>query len=332
MSQNAEKAKEIARRSGWRIRAVIKDGYARRGIVRAFLAGGIAEFDLSSARTAAGVALQDVPLASRGLVALHLPAEASAVAAAVSVSTHSSVATLQALHRFARIEPHNVLLAIRTSEDREGVSADAVSELDALLGASSAAGLRVRGVLVNFGCRVEKAPASHELRDLYRLASNLEAAIGRPQVFSLGGSVLLPCLPRPPSGMEPWLRVGEAIFAGSIPGAPNSTAFTTTFALEAKVIEVRERADSTKRILINHGASTFDPGDVVLEGARLFHASGECCAFDVPGFEAIRVGSAVRLSLGYKSAIRALNNPRVPVVWRRDRPAPKPKPLLASAP
>jgi predicted amino acid racemase len=287
------------------------------------LRGGVRQYAFSSLLAAAKAENAGIPRATRVKISLSVPAEAERVARSFVGSVHSCHETISALANgpVGLRADHEILLAVRTVEDREGLPADDAIRFARHCASFGGSSCRVVGVMANFGCRIEQAPAASELDQVRAFAAALRDVTGRRQVFSVGGSALLAHLPVAPGECDGSLRIGEAIVAGTIPGRTDSMGFGRPFSLEAKVLEVRSGAyPGQDRLLIDVGTTAFDAADVAFEDpqARVFHASGECASLDVTA-RSFRIGDTIQLRLGYNSAIRSLTNPSIAVKWTKDK-------------
>lgn len=318
IASNARRTNTLAQAAGWPVQGVIKEGYARAPIVRAFKEGGIEQLAVSSVRAAESDGLAGEDIGRVGLIALATPAEARRVVRSTASSVHTCAETILACTRAASElgRPHDIFVALRTREGREGVDPDDEVKLRTLVQTAEEGGLGVVGVVAHFGCRLERPPTPAELTPVWRAAARLQTLGERRQSVSLGGTVLLPLLPACPAEFDGVLRIAEAVFAGSGPGL--DSAFEHPFAYEAQVLEITGgRTGARQRVLVNAGATTVEPAEVRFEDPswRLDFASSEYASLDLPASASLCVGDSVMLEIGWRSAIRALLSPAVPVRW-----------------
>jgi len=151
-------------------------------------------------------------------------------------------------------------------------------------------------------------------------AQRLGDLAARPLIVNLGGSVLLgAALPEARRQGADILRVGEAIVTGTIPGTPDDASFFKSVTMDACVVQADGARDGSQRVLVDRGTTSLDPADLSMDGARLAAAPAgrEYARLTLHDHPRLKPGDHLRLTLGYRSALRALLNPAMVVRWKR---------------
>ncbi|MEM9249339.1 MAG: hypothetical protein AAGB05_11670 [Pseudomonadota bacterium] len=260
MSHNAEIVRSIASACGFRTRVVLKGGFAIPKILDHL--GSADHFPISIGNSvgepAVGCKVHDLATLYPG------QAPASAAWRTVRRVTEVTLAGVAAaLKAFGRPE---LLVAVRTSENREGLRAQEIPEFLSAVEHTFAGRVSVAGFQLNYGCAVEAPPPPGELRQIM-VALSREDVVRRMKsrpLLSLGGSVLLPILHSVPvpEGFRAELRLGEAIVVGTIPGQSSSLGLARTAVLNAPVRHVRPAERGGEQSMM------IDAGSLILSQTR----------------------------------------------------------------
>ena len=239
-------------------------------------------------------------------------------AAACSCVYVDSLFTLRLLSGNAGMNGPQLRLSLEAGDGRDGAYAE---ELPELCREARRAGLRLRGVAVNFACLSSDAPTQEHLKEASATLERIRSCCLPEADVSAGGTDVLELATKhalPADVRE--IRCGTGVMLGVYPlsGHAIPDARQDAFRLEAHVLECRVK-QGRRQALLDVGAFHTAP-----EGLRPpfpdMHVSGVSSAyasFDVTDCqENIVEGMKLRFGLDYHALSRALSSQAL--VFRRE--------------
>ena len=317
VTANTVLAKQIADRAGFALVGVLKAVQCHPQLIKAIQAAGVDLFAFSSLESVAALESASLPLrGARLLLGPSAPRSATQIVRHFGASIQSSNSTLEALGRAARTasQNHNILLAIRTDDAREGIALSDQRAIEALVHKVRACGLGFSGLACNLGCTQLRKMDDTYLSHLLALRDSLSAEHNQNVSLSLGGSFILPDLPAV-QGLRS-VRVGELLLAGTEPAGRSIAGCATAFSIEATIVEVTS-ASSASHILLDIGSAVLEQGSFGVQRTetKLVSMSGEFMVLEVNWEICPQVGDKVTIDLGYDSLKRALSFPYLKWTW-----------------
>lgn len=247
LKTNTEKVVGMAKPYGIDVFAVTKVFCAHPQIAQVLLKGGVkglADSRIENLKTLGHLGV------TRLLLRIPMISEVKEVVRHAEISLQSELATLRALDAAAKDlgVRHKVLLMVDLGDLREGVLPEQVETTVRAIEALEA--VTLCGVGVNLTCYGGVIPDEDNLGELGRIATDVEALIGRPLEYISGGnssSLFLLENGKMPSKINQ-LRVGETLVLGreTAYGAMLEGTYDDAFILEAEIVELKEKGSVPK--------------------------------------------------------------------------------------
>lgn len=271
----------------------------------------------------------DVP---KMLLRLPMGCEADQVVKYADVSLNSEISTMRSLNAAAEKigKRHGIILMIDLGDLREGILPEQVDEIVPEI--LKLKNLELEGIGVNLTCYGGVVPNALNLGELSQISSDIERKYGISlNVVSGGNSSSLYLLDK---GDMPekinQLRVGEAIVLGreTAYGDPIPGTHDDVFVLEAKIIELREKASvprgeigmdafgnkptfedkgQMKRAIVAIGRQDVEPSGLTPfdEKIEIIGASSDHMILDMTHVDnEYSVGDVVRFRMDYGAMLR----------------------------
>jgi predicted amino acid racemase len=315
IATNARVAKSLAQASGYRFVAVLKAVHCHPKLIATLTAAGADSFAFSS--VASVVALEPTCLPDRVdrlLLGPSAPSSAALVITHFGSSIQTTLAAIEALGQQARTQSlsHGIYLALRTSDDREGIDPNDLVAISSLAQAVLTNGLQFLGLACNLGCTSLDPIGTAYIEQMQAIRAALAAELRQDIALSFGGSFLLPDLPDLDGGLS--VRVGELLLSGTEPAGRKLQDCATGFRLESQVVEVTQ---NPTRVLLDVGSAILEKGgyDILLPAAATLSTSGEFMVVTAKFVVPPKVGDTIVFALGYGSLKKALTFPFLDWCW-----------------
>ncbi|MGX8795550.1 ornithine racemase Orr [Fusibacter sp. JL298sf-3] len=247
LKTNTEKVVGMAKPYGIDVFAVTKVFCAHSQIAQVLLKGGVkglADSRIENLKTLGHLGV------TRLLLRIPMISEVKEVVRHAEISLQSELATLRALDVAAKDlgVRHKVVLMVDLGDLREGVLPEQVETTVRAIEALEA--VTLCGIGVNLTCYGGVIPDEDNLGELGRIATDVEALIGRPLEYISGGnssSLYLLENGKMPSKINQ-LRVGETLVLGreTAYGATLDGTYDDAFILEAEIVELKEKGSVPK--------------------------------------------------------------------------------------
>ncbi len=247
LKTNTEKVVGMAKPYGIDVFAVTKVFCAHPQIAQVLLKGGVeglADSRIENLKTLGHLGV------TRLLLRIPMISEVKEVVRHAEISLQSELATLRALDAAAKDlgVRHKVLLMVDLGDLREGVLPEQVETTVRAIEALES--VTLCGIGVNLTCYGGVIPDEDNLGELGRIATDVEALIGRPLEYISGGnssSLYLLENGKMPSKINQ-LRVGETLVLGreTAYGAMLEGTYDDAFILEAEIVELKEKGSVPK--------------------------------------------------------------------------------------
>jgi predicted amino acid racemase len=316
ITQNARQTSLIARGHGIDVYAVLKMTQCQASLAAAIKAGGIERFAFSSLNAYRGSRL-GLTRERVLLLGPSAPSLANEIVKLFACSIQSSPKTILELAAAAQslALSHSIYIAVRTSDDREGLPLNHKDKILKIATTAVASGIAVRGLSVNFGCNNYHLPSENYVSELALLRQCLKVALGQEIEISLGGSILLPNVGifKTPAN----IRIGEALLTGTKPPGRQLERFSGGFVLNSSIVEV---SPGYRRLLLDVGTNLLDPKSAFFlrDDVNILTTSGELMTVElsetqISTLPTPKVGDILPIQLGYSSINRALGNSFLPI-------------------
>ena len=317
VTANTVFAKQVAERAGFALVGVLKAVQCQPKLIEAIQAAGVDQFAFSSSASVAALKPASLPKReARLLLGPSAPDGAAQIVRLFGASIQSSHAMITSLGSAARSlgQGHEVLLALRTGDAREGLDLSDQPAIEAFVETVKSSGLGFAGLACNLGCTQLEKMGQTYLSRLLALRGALSQAHNQVVALSLGGSFILPDLPDVAGPRS--VRVGELLLSGTEPAGRPLAGCTTAFSIEATIVEVTP-TQNYSHILLDIGSAVLEPGAFTFEraGSELVSMSGEFMVLEVNWEVRPHLGDKVRIHLGYDSLKRALSFPFLTWEW-----------------
>lgn len=317
VTANTVFAKQIADRAGFALVGVLKAVQCQPQLIKAIQAAGVDLFAFSSLESVAALESTSLPKReARLLLGPSAPDGAAQIVRLFGASIQSSHTMIKSLGSAAKSlgQGHEVLLALRTGDAREGLDLSDQPAIEALVETVKSSGLGFAGLACNLGCTQLEKMGDTYLSRLLALRGALSQTHNQVVALSLGGSFILPDLPDM-RGMRS-VRVGELLLAGTEPAGRRLAGCRTAFSVDATIVEVTS-TQKHSHILLDIGSSVLESGAFKVQrtGTRLVSISGEFMVLEVNWEICPQVDDKVTIDLGYDSLKRALSFPYLKWAW-----------------
>ena len=307
---NARFCAALAARHSYSLRVVLKGGYVAPEIVDCLAGINGISFAVGYAKDAL------LPALKRMSVATVYPSHASVGQVPNNINRNTEVSLSGLALLACRCERRRALVAIGTSEGREGADLEGFRDLVRNARTEFGDRISIDGFQLNYGCVRAEPPATENVNRLLNdLAKEISSCSVANPILSLGGSVLLPMLKdiTIPDSFRAELRIGEAILAGTVPGQTASFGLCRTASYHAcRLQTLRRSEESRERSLIDVGSYILDPMKKVrvMEALVVESLGSEVSVVSHRYGEMSSSNAQIKLRLDYAETERALTRCR----------------------
>ncbi len=308
LAHNAKVVLSIAKACQFELRAVLKGGYADPNIVRHLssnerlplsIGHSVGEFETS---------------AKHADIATLYPGQAAVCPELPCVRRVSEVSLLGIAEALRRYDRPDVMLVLKTSENREGLELSDVPGLIEEITHRFSGRVVIRGFQLNYGCVVEAAPNMAELDAIFERLSDwaILSKLASEPILSLGGSVLLPVLGgiSVPSCYLAEIRIGEALTTGTIPGHRSSFELEQTARFNARILQLAGRSpEDLERFVVDVGSQILsEDREAAWHDGQIVESMGsELSVIQRPAGCLRDLNNPIPFVLGYAETERALS-------------------------
>lgn len=244
-----------------------------------------------------------------------LPHSVKSIIEYADISLNTSLETIKALNEEAKRKnkTHKIIIMIDLGDLREGIPPESLHDFckDALIFSN----IEITGIGTNFGCISEKEPSLEKLEEIISNKFLIEKKISNNiKLISGGSSINLPAIlyGKLPAKIN-HLRIGEAIFLGTIP--PNDKPFpnlTNAFELQGNIIELKPTGAILDFGYIDVGINELKPLD---ETVKLIAASSDMTTANLNFSTSneimkskYQLGGRIFLQPNYKAVAKLMNS------------------------
>lgn len=341
LRHNIRTVQNICKPRGLEVIGVVKGCHKFSPIIQAFQRGGIGTLGMSRVDVGieASAFLHERPI----LISLPSIRECRSVVRYFKASLNSEIDAVRALAEEARKQSrvHGIILMVESGDLREGVMPDQVNNLVERILSLKGGHVSFEGLGANTGCLSGTLPNEENTRLIADLSADIEKRFGAPvKTLSIGGSIMLDWIEKHglPEGVNQ-IRVGEAIFLGNVPNAPEKhpDLFEDVFVLRGEVVEVKEKPSVPwgpvgrdamghcrafedrgvrKRAILNFGLVDTDPSGLAPKdpGLDIISSNSDYTVVDVTDCEGtVPVGHTFDFTLNYSAMIQTFLSPFIDI-------------------